>query len=64
MKCSLFISVGNANKVGLAKRAAQNLKACGERTEGESHRYVERRESGGRGESAAICSVNGIEITS
>ena len=64
MKCSLFISVGNANEVGLAKRTAQNLKACGERTEGESHRYVERRESGGRGESAAICSVNGIEITS
>ena len=64
MKCSLFISVGNANEVGLAKRTTQNLKACGERTEGESHRYVERRESGGRGKSAAICSVNGIEITS
>jgi len=64
MKCSLFISVGNANEVGFAKRTAQNLKACGERTEGEAHRYVERRESSGRGKSAAICSVNGIQITS
>ena len=54
MKCGLFISVGNANEVGLAKRAAQNLKACGESAEGEAHPYVERTESSATGESAAI----------